>query len=106
MVACLPAWFRFSQCIRRYRDTKEAFPHLVNAGKYSTTFLVITFRTLHSSYSTEEQWSPFFYCYVLSAFVSSCYTYIWDIKMDWGLADRNAGENTGLREEIVYGSRG
>lgn len=34
--------------------------------------------------------------------VSSCYTLVWDLKMDWGLFDRNAGENTFLREEIVY----
>jgi hypothetical protein len=33
IVAMLPAYFRFAQCIRRYRDSKEAFPHLVNAGK-------------------------------------------------------------------------
>lgn len=34
--------------------------------------------------------------------VSSCYTLIWDLRMDWGLFDRNAGENSFLREEIVY----
>ena len=34
--------------------------------------------------------------------VSSCYTLVWDLKMDWGLLDRGAGENTFLREEIVY----
>lgn len=34
--------------------------------------------------------------------MSSCYTLVWDLKMDWGLFDRNAGENTFLREEIVY----
>ena len=45
---CLPAWFRFAQCLRRYRDTREAFPHLVNAGKYSTTFMVVIFATLKS----------------------------------------------------------
>lgn len=33
IVAMLPAYFRFAQCMRRFRDTKEAFPHLVNAGK-------------------------------------------------------------------------
>lgn len=48
IVNCLPAWFRFAQCLRRYRDSKEAFPHLVNAGKYSTTFLVVIFATLRS----------------------------------------------------------
>lgn len=45
----LPAWFRFAQCLRRYRDTKLAFPHLVNAGKYSTTFFVVLFSGLYSS---------------------------------------------------------
>jgi len=105
VVRCLPAWFRFAQCLRRYRDTKEAFPHLVNAGKYSTTFLVVTFATLSSVYSTKEEWSPFFYCYILSAIFSSCYTYLWDIKMDWGFFAQGAGENQFLREEIVYSSK-
>lgn len=29
-----PAYIRFAQCLRRYRDTKAAFPHLANAGNY------------------------------------------------------------------------
>uniref|UniRef100_A0A3Q3E3U4 Xenotropic and polytropic retrovirus receptor 1 n=1 Tax=Labrus bergylta TaxID=56723 RepID=A0A3Q3E3U4_9LABR len=44
----------------------------------------------------------FLYLYVSCLLVSSCYTLVWDLKMDWGLFDRNAGENTFLREEIVY----
>uniref|UniRef100_T1H565 EXS domain-containing protein n=1 Tax=Megaselia scalaris TaxID=36166 RepID=T1H565_MEGSC len=48
IVNCIPAWIRFAQCLRRYRDSKEAFPHLVNAGKYSTTFMVVIFGTLRS----------------------------------------------------------
>lgn len=44
----------------------------------------------------------FFYMMISCLVVSSCYTLIWDLKMDWGLFDRNAGENTFLREEIVY----
>jgi hypothetical protein len=27
-----------------------------------------------------------------------------DLQMDWGLFDKNAGDNTLLREEIVYSS--
>lgn len=53
IVNCLPAWFRFAQCLRRYRDSKEAFPHLVNAGKYSTTFLTVIFGTLKSVYASK-----------------------------------------------------
>ena len=46
--------------------------------------------------------NAFFYLWIVSAFVSTCYTYTWDIKMDWGLFDKNAGQNRFLREEIVY----
>lgn len=47
---------------------------------------------------------PFFILWILSAVVSSCFTYTWDIKMDWGLFDPNQGDNRFLREEIVYSS--
>lgn len=42
--------------------------------------------------------------WILAQLISSTYAYVWDIKMDWGLLDKNAGENTFLREEIVYSS--
>lgn len=66
--------FRFAQCLRRYRDTKEAFPHLVNAGKYSTTFFVVLFSSLNSAVELtlhlgigEHSYNPFFYCWVASS---------------------------------------
>lgn len=104
VIQCLPAWFRFVQCLRRYRDTKRAFPHLVNAGKYSTTFFVVTFAALYKTHKVDNHsdTSIFFYLLIASSIINSCYTLIWDLKMDWGLFDRNAGENTLLREEIVY----
>jgi xenotropic and polytropic retrovirus receptor 1 len=126
-VNVLPAWFRFAQCLRRYRDSGDAFPHLVNAGKYSTTFFVVIFSTLlryyRGKYTTSillrltenvqkisDQYeshaeNPFFYAWLLSAVVSSCYSYAWDIKMDWGFFDQNAGENKFLRAEVVYSSK-
>ena len=30
----------------------------------------------------------FLVCWIISALISSCYTYAWDIKMDWGLFER------------------
>lgn len=127
IVNCLPAWFRFAQCLRRYRDSKEAFPHLVNAGKYSATFFVVLFATLRSfnarkflgnfrsldfnifcfnflaNYENTFD-NPYTILWILCSLISSCYAYTWDIKMDWGLFDKNANENTFLREEIVYSS--
>ncbi|XP_046401369.1 xenotropic and polytropic retrovirus receptor 1-like [Ischnura elegans] len=107
IVNCLPAWFRFAQCLRRYRDTKEGFPHLVNAGKYSTTFFVVIFATLKSFYAGnyESQFeNPFVHLWIIANVINSCYAYTWDIKMDWGLFDKKVGDNKFLREEIVYSS--
>ena len=39
LFSILPAVIRFVQCIRRFQDSGDSFPHLVNAGKYSTTLL-------------------------------------------------------------------
>ncbi|XP_074491454.1 xenotropic and polytropic retrovirus receptor 1a isoform X2 [Sebastes fasciatus] len=104
IIQCLPAWFRFIQCLRRYRDTKRAFPHLVNAGKYSTTFFVVTFAALYATHREQGHTDAdmFFYMLIVCSTISSLYTLIWDLYMDWGLFDRGAGENTFLREEIVY----
>jgi len=48
--------------------------------------------------------NPYTWLWIIASIVSSCYAYTWDIKMDWGLFDKNAGENTFLREEVVYSS--
>ena len=74
VVSCLPAWFRFAQCIRRYNETREGFPHLANAVKYSTTFFKVLFATLNAAYYDGESYHFLFYMYVASATVSSCYT--------------------------------
>jgi len=103
IVACIPAWMRFAQCLRRYRDTREAFPHLVNACKYTTTFFVVIFSTLYKAYPDGSNgYNPFFYLWIVCSVISSVFAYAWDIKMDWGLFDTNSGENKFLREEIVY----
>lgn len=71
IVNCLPAWFRFAQCIRRYRDSKEAFPHLANAGKYSTTFLVVITSTLRTFHEGKERKFVIIYLILLSSSSSS-----------------------------------
>lgn len=48
--------------------------------------------------------SPWLWLLLVSCFINSIYSYTWDIKMDWGLLDSNAGENKFLREEVVYSS--
>ncbi|XP_014487113.1 PREDICTED: xenotropic and polytropic retrovirus receptor 1 isoform X2 [Dinoponera quadriceps] len=110
IVNCLPAWFRFAQCIRRYRDSRDAFPHLVNAGKYATTFFVVLFNTLYiynaTNYPDSSQETGYLWAWLFWCLVNSIYSYTWDLKMDWGLLDPNAGENRFLREEMVYSAAG
>lgn len=132
LVAMLPAWFRFAQCIRRYRDTREAFPHLFNALKYSTSFFVVIFsslsfvtglfttvskticysKTVYSSFvffilsgsHLGSTNNPYFYLWIIASIISSCYAYTWDIKMDWGLFEMKSKDYPFLREETVYSS--
>lgn len=47
----LPAYFRFAQCLRRYRDSKEANPHLPNAGELSNLSHVLQQKHFISSLS-------------------------------------------------------
>ena len=53
ILACWPAGIRFAQCIRRYMDSKKTFPHITNAGKYSTTFFKVNKNSFHSSSNLE-----------------------------------------------------
>ncbi|RZF47983.1 hypothetical protein LSTR_LSTR002049 [Laodelphax striatellus] len=55
----------------------------------------------------KDKWeNPYMYLWLAACLINSIYTYSWDIRMDWGLLDRHAGENKFLREEIVYSSTG
>lgn len=116
-------------------DNKGPFPHLVNAGastfvessqrpnhsllifgsllpqtagKYSTTLFVVFFSAMvkyHSQYYSTSTSNPFFYCWIVALVISSCYTYTWDVKVDWGLFSSDSPRETPfLREEIVYSS--
>lgn len=57
-----------------------------------------------SDYYEHQYLNPYFYLWILSSVCSSMFAYIWDIRLDWGLFDENAGNNKFLREEIVYSS--
>ena len=53
----------------------------------------------------EIQTGALFFAWLASLALSTCYTLFWDLRMDWGLFDKNAGENFLLREQIVYDSK-
>jgi hypothetical protein len=55
---------------------------LVNAGKYSTSFFVTFFSFMRGKYQDSAVWTVF---WLIAVVVSTFYTYIWDVKMDWSL---------------------
>ncbi|VDN07786.1 unnamed protein product [Thelazia callipaeda] len=108
LVSIFPATVRFMQCLRRFRDTGHAHPHLINAGKYFTTYLVVFFKSLNhwAEKNNPSVISVFFYFWVASYIVSFTYTFLWDVFMDWGLIDPLAPKDSPfLREEMIYGSK-
>jgi hypothetical protein len=69
----LPPIWRFLQCIRRYRDTRNAFPHLANCGKYAATILT----GVALSFYRIERSTPALACYLTIAILNSIYTSEW-----------------------------
>jgi len=57
--AALPPIWRTLQCIRRYYDTKNVFPHLVNCGKYTMSILAAVFLSMYRIDDTDANLSFF-----------------------------------------------
>lgn len=111
VISCLPALWRLFQCLRCFYDTREV-RHLINAGKYSTTFPVVVFATLFAvkvkpgfslAHLDLNDVGWIIICWLLSSFVHALYTFIWDIYCDWGLLQLQKG--TLLRPKILYPSK-
>ncbi|GAB7364248.1 hypothetical protein MBLNU230_g4796t1 [Neophaeotheca triangularis] len=95
----LPGIWRAIQCIRRYCDTRKAFPHLVNCGKY--TFTILSYMSI-SLFRIDKQTS-YFTAFVVFNTINSLYCSVWDIAMDWSLGDLYA-KHTFLRPTLAYKS--
>ncbi|KAG5460673.1 MAG: EXS family-domain-containing protein, partial [Olpidium bornovanus] len=122
-VSMLPGVWRTLQCLRRYRDTRQAFPHLVNAGKYTTSITVVLFSAAMTLSDQAELFGtdggkrhevipilrpPGIFAvkvvWIVLSVIATVYTYCWDIFMDWGLGDRRS-RNPMLRDQLVYSSK-
>ncbi|KAI0835284.1 EXS-domain-containing protein [Hypoxylon sp. FL0890] len=77
--SALPPIWRLLQCIRRYRDTKNVFPHLVNGGKYGMTIMSYVTLSLYRMRATQSNLGLF----VTFSTMNGIYTSIWDLFMDF-----------------------
>ena len=127
LFSILPAVIRFIQCIRRFQDSGDSFPHLVNAGKYSTTLLkaaaqrnfrlkewaaycaiflnrFLSFDIIYSNLlAVVKQDHLNFVLWVAAETFSSAYCLWWDLTQDWGLLEKSkSGRRVLLRNRIIY----
>ncbi|KAL6154711.1 Xenotropic and polytropic retrovirus receptor 1 [Exserohilum turcicum] len=96
-LSALPGVWRLLQCLRRYRDTGNKFPHLLNGGKYTATIL---FNVTLSIYRLDRRTSTKA-AYVTFGIINGIYTSFWDIYYDWSLGDPRA-KHPFLRKELGY----
>ncbi|KAH3950644.1 hypothetical protein HBI24_116920 [Parastagonospora nodorum] len=96
-LTALPGIWRALQCIRRYADTGNKFPHLLNCGKY---FATIMFYATLSIYRIDQKPATRA-AFITFATINSIYTSFWDIYYDWSLGDPHA-KHRFLRKELGY----
>jgi xenotropic and polytropic retrovirus receptor 1 len=99
LLSALPFFWRLMQCLRRWRETSN-FDNVLNAGKYSVSLIIIAISFIQKK---NPQSNVLFVAYVLIASIGTAYSFIWDVKKDWGLANPRA-KNRMLRDELMYGS--
>ncbi|KAM5498766.1 Xenotropic and polytropic retrovirus receptor 1 [Microsporum canis] len=99
-VTTVPSIWRGFQCLRRYYDTRNAFPHLVNFGKYS--FSILYYLTL-SLYRIDKS-TTLRGMFITFACLNAIYASVWDLAMDWSLCNPYS-KNPYLRDYLGFQRR-
>ena len=87
VLALLPYWFRFAQCLKRYKDS-GATRQLWNAGKYALSLNTTFWSSMNKHFP-----STFTVPWVACAVISTLASYSWDLKADWGLLEWRSPSN-------------
>jgi len=88
LLALAPFWFRLMQCLRRYYDTRYAFPHLANALKYLIAIAIAVLNILANHFYQHR--TAVRAIWITVAVIGTVYAYYWDITQDWMLPQRHA----------------
>ncbi|XP_042022453.1 phosphate transporter PHO1 homolog 9-like [Salvia splendens] len=103
VVAIIPYWSRFLQCLRRLIEEKDN-NQAVNAFKYFSTVVALVMRTIFS----QKKKAPSAMFWKIMATSTSGFTTIfntyWDIVVDWGLMQRNS-RNPWLRDKLLISNK-
>ncbi|SCV99909.1 LAFE_0B05204g1_1 [Lachancea fermentati] len=100
ILSCIPSYWRMMQCFRRYADSGDWFPHLLNGFKYG---MGVAFNASLCAYRlshTDTRRGVF----VALAAINGTVSAIWDIIMDWSLLQPNS-HNWLLRDDLYLAGR-
>ncbi|KAH6824863.1 EXS family protein [Perilla frutescens var. hirtella] len=95
VIAVVPYWFRFLQCVRRLFEEKD-FVHGYNGLRYFTTIVAVVIRTAFE-FRKKIAWKVLA---LLSSAVAALANTYWDIVIDWGLLQRRS-KNLFLRDKLI-----
>ncbi|KAJ4671640.1 Xenotropic and polytropic retrovirus receptor 1 [Exophiala dermatitidis] len=93
----LPAVWRAFQCLRRYYDTRNWFPHLANFVKYLGNISYYMTLSLYRIHMTDEMRAVF----ITFAAINGVYSSFWDVCMDFSLGNPWA-KHPFLRDQLAY----
>ncbi|KAL1518912.1 hypothetical protein AB1Y20_003185 [Prymnesium parvum] len=92
-ISSLPLLLRLVQCLRRYGETRQRFPHLANAWKYCFALVIVVLGSTHNQWKKlgGDNSDAVAFAWIVSYIVSTLYTFSWDIGVDWELQHRLRG---------------
>ncbi|KAK8631632.1 hypothetical protein V6N13_028414 [Hibiscus sabdariffa] len=102
VVAIIPYWIRFIQCLRRLFEEKDS-AHAVNGLKYFSTIVAVAIRTIYQH--QEEKTTTWLVLAAVTSGIATMTSLYWDIVVDWGLLNRNS-TNPWLRDKLVVPHKG
>ncbi|XP_010258335.1 PREDICTED: phosphate transporter PHO1 homolog 3 [Nelumbo nucifera] len=99
IVAVIPYWSRFLQCLRRLYEEKDIMQGY-NGLKYFSTIAAVSMRTAYGLDKGKGWWAM---AWITSSIAAISSTY-WDIVVDWGLLQPNS-KNRWLRDKLLIPHR-
>ncbi|GER45830.1 EXS (ERD1/XPR1/SYG1) family protein [Striga asiatica] len=99
VVAIIPFWSRFLQCLRRLFEEKDSMQGL-NSLKYLSTIVALVMRTLY-----DLKRGAFWRVMAASmSGVTTVFNTYWDIVIDWGFLKRKS-KNPWLRDKLLLSNK-
>lgn len=98
----LPAIWRFLQCVRRYKDSGNWFPHLANCAKYTGNIVYYMSLSLYRLHVNTDQARTYRIVFIFFAALNALYSSFWDVFMDWSLGQWHARKHPFLRDYLTY----